>query len=407
MAEMKFRAGTALGPILPLAGAALLGACTVIAGGGGSTGMGTTGAGGSGGGSTVATSTAVTSSVATGIPPGATGKDVFNALEPDILGECGPCHKLGGPADAPFLALPDVYNSITSWPGIIVPIPSQSLILTHPADPTHGGGQAPDMSKELRAKVLPWLTLEASEIPTPMGSSKAYITPFKPLIKGAYNTVYLDPLGQSLTSSSLSFSATEVGDPPTMLVLSHIEAHPVADTTLHLVHPLFSVYPDGGGEMPDPIDSFSNVDALFSIGDDPTIGTGTLILTNWSKGARLGLAFDTAEVTGSGTPLADCKNLAGFKKEVVPQLQHCAMNCHSGMMMVPTAAMDLTQLMAKPDIACAQVKARINPDDPPSSDMLIVTDPSKQVKHGYKFGGDKQQYGAFKTAVTPWIISEK
>src|SRR5262249_6739375 len=152
-------------------------------------------------------------------------------------GECGACHKLGGLSEAPFLAEPDVYGSITSWPGIIVPTPSESIILTHPADPQHGHGMAPDMSKGLRAKVLVWLTKEAADIPKPKDANKPYITPFKPLLKGAFNTVYLDPLGQTLTSSSISFQAQELGDPPTMLVLSHVDAHPVADTTLHIVHP--------------------------------------------------------------------------------------------------------------------------------------------------------------------------
>ena len=64
-------------------------------------------------------------------------------------------------------------------------------------------------------------------------------------------------------------------------------------------------------------------------------------------------------------------------------------------------------MMMPVDAACAQVRARIHPGDPETSDILIVTDPSKQVAHGYKFAGNKSKYSAFKAAVSPWINAEK
>lgn len=384
--------------VAPLSTAALA-SCTVVPGAGLTTGSTTgdtsTGAGGSGGGGG-------------GAPAGATGKDLFEAFKADMLGECGACHKLSGVADAPFLAAPDVYSSITTWPGVITLTPTSSLLLTHPGSVTHGGGMAPDMSPALRAKVLPWLTKEALDIPKPSESTKPYITPFKPLLKGAFNTVYLDPLGKSLESSSISFNAVELGDPPSMLMLTRVEVHPVAETSIHLVHPIFTVYPAGGGEEPDPIDSFANVDETLTLKDDPALGTGTVILTNWKKDARLGLAFEAAEVTGEGTPLDTCKSQPKFVSEVVPQLKYCADNCHAGQEAKPTAAMNLSKLaMMPPDAACAQVRARIHPGDPETSDILVVTDPSKQIAHGYKFAGNKSKYSAFKAAVTPWINAEK
>lgn len=384
--------------VAPLSTAALA-SCTVVPGAGMTTGgtMGetSTGSGGSGGGGG-------------GVPAGATGRDIFEAFKAEIVGECGACHKLSGIADAPFLAVPDVYSSITTWPGIITTTPSSSLLLTHPGSVSHGGGMAPDMTGPLRAKVLAWLTKEALDIPTPAESTKPYITPFKPLLKGAFNTVYLDPLGKSLESSSISFNAVELGNPPSMLMLTRVEVHPVAETSIHLVHPVFTVYPAGGGEEPDPVDSLSNVDQTLSLKDSPTLGTGTVILTNWQKDARLGLAFEVAAVTGEGTPLDTCKNISKFVSEVVPQLQYCATKCHSGMVEKPTAAMNLSKLaLMPPEAACAQVRARIHPGDPETSDILVVTDPGKQVAHGYKFAGNKSKYSAFKAAVTPWINSEK
>jgi hypothetical protein len=386
-------------------GAVAVFSCTVVSGAGMTTG-GTSGdqstSTGVGGGGTGAGGS---------LPQGATGKEIFASFQADILGECGACHKLGGVADAPFLALPDVYSSIVTWPGIITLTPTSSILLTHPGAASHGAGMAPDMSKSLRAKVLPWLQKEALDIPKPTETTKPYITPFKPLLKGAFNTVYLDPLGKTLESASISFNAIELGSPPSMLLLKNVEVHPVADTTIHLVHPIFSVYPAGGGEEPDPIDSLSNVDQTMDLNDDPMLGTGTVILTNWQKDGRIGLAFETAEVTGVGTPLDGCKDDASkalFAKDVIPQLQYCADTCHAGKQAKPTAAMSLENLMMMPvDEVCARVRARIHPGDPDTSDILVVTDPSKQVAHGYKFAGNKGNYSAFKTAVSPWINSEK
>lgn len=387
--------------VAPLS-AAVISGCTVIGGAGmttgGTTGDVATGSGGAGGGTGAGGSA----------PIGATGRDVFETFQADILGECGACHKLSGVADAPFLALPDVYSSISTWPGVITTSPLSSILLTHPGTVSHGAGMAPDMSKGLRAKVLSWLEKEALAIPKPTESTKPYITPFKPLLKGAFNTVYLDPLGKSLESASISFNAQELGNPPSMLMLTHVEVHPVADTTIHLVHPIFSVYPVGGGQEPDPVDSFSSVDQKLGLTDDPSLGTGTIVLTNWQKDAHIGLAFELAEVTGEGTPLAMCTKLPEFEASVIPQLKYCADTCHSGMQAKPTAAMNLSKLAMMPaDEVCAQVLARIHPGDPETSDILVVTDPSKQVAHGYKFAGNKSKYSAFKAAVTPWINSEK
>jgi hypothetical protein len=340
-------------------------------------------------------------------PQGKTGQAVFLTFKDEMLGECGACHKLSGVADAPFLALPDVYSSISTWPGVITLTPTSSILLTHPGMVSHGAGMAPDMSKGLRAKVLAWLQKEALAIPKPTESTKPYITPFKPLLKGAFNTVYLDPLGKSLESTSISFNAVELGSPPSMLALTHIAVHPVADTTVRLVHPIFSVYPSGGGQQPDPVDSFSNLDQTLGLNDNPSLGTGTLILTNWQKDAHLGLAFETAEVTGEGTPIVMCNNPTLFLSAVVPQLQYCAAKCHGGQQVKPTATMNLKKLAEMPPLdACAQVLARIHPKDPDTSDILMVTDPSKQIAHGYKFAGNKTQYSAFKAAVTPWINAE-
>lgn len=397
-------------------------------GGGGSSGgegglAGEGGAGGVGGAASSASGTggAASSSAATGGAGGAGGgeadagpptlREIFEAFQPQILGECGGCHQLEGSADAPFLAAPDVYASITSWPGVILPDPKMSILLTHPGDPNHGGGQAPDMTMGLRDKVEDWLEKEAAALPKPDADAGVddYIVPFKPLLKGAFNTVYLDPLGPGLENASISFNAEELGDPPSILVLSNIQVHPVAGQTIHVVHPLFTVYPEGGFPEPDPVDSFSSLDQTFSLEDESLqLGTGALILPNWQKDAYLGIAFETIEVLGAGGESTACKDVASFKANVVPAMQYCAMTCHGGANPQAQATMDLSELNAEtPDAACSQVRPRITPGVPETSQILIVTDPKQQVVHMYKFKGNLKDYKAFKDAVTPWIMAEQ
>lgn len=396
------RAAWLLGLALAPLAAAFAASCSVVPGSSGgvssstSTSTGSGGAGGSGGGTGGAE---------------ITGRDVFEALKNDIMDECGACHQLGGAADAPFLAAPDVYASITSWPGIVVPNAPQSILLTHPPDPLHGGGQAPDLSASLHDKLLAWLQKEAMDLPSPDdldGGFKTYIAPIKPLLKGAFNTIYLDPISADLTNSSITFNAEELGDPPSMLLLTNINVHPVADVTLHVQHPLFTVYPLHMPGDPDPVDSFSGLDAIYALGGDPMLGTGTLILANWAKDARLGLAFEKIEALVSTGVVGTCHDVVKFHDEVAPQMQYCAMNCHGGTLIQAKEAMDLSKLDdPMPEEACAQVRARITPGDPMTSQILIVTDPKQQAVHMYKFAGNNNQYTSFKNAVSPWIVGEQ
>ena len=66
------------------------------------------------------------------------------------------------------------------------------------------------MSEELRVKVLEWLEFEADNLPVPEGPM-TFIDPFKPILKGALNTIYLDPFGPEFEYNSISFNAEELG----------------------------------------------------------------------------------------------------------------------------------------------------------------------------------------------------
>lgn len=346
-----------------------------------------------------------------GEAPQVTGKELFAEIEEELVGTCGGCHQEGGAADAPFLAKPDRYVSITAWPGIIVENPGQSILVTHPALPTHGGGEAPDLPEALKPKVIQWLEREAAERPETSATIGPQLTPFRPLPMDAFNTVYLGSLGPEFEYMSISFYATELGgtlEEPTMLYLYNITVHTVTGAPLHIVHPLFTVYAPSEPPDPDPVDSFSNVDQTFTIDTDPTLGTGQLVLTNWTKGAYLGLAFELIEVYG-GTPGtgSGCVDITSFHDNVVPAMQYCKDNCHGGTNPQAKNTMDLSGLnAATPTDACVQVRARITPGDPDTSPILIVTNPQEPVYHMYKFSGNVNKYNSFKDNVSPWIVSE-
>lgn len=350
-----------------------------------------------------------------GPTPAETGRSLFESTVLDgLMTECGACHQLGGIADAPFLAQPDVYVAITTWPGVIVSPSNYSTLLTHPASASHGGGQAPDLSAALRAKVQAWLDYEAEHLPKPDADANVLIPPFKPFLQGAFNAIYLDPLGDDFANLSVTFNAEELpagASKPTLLRLYNMQVHPIAGVSLHLVHPLFTIYPSGADPIPDTADSYSGFDQTYTLEGDPTFGTGELILSNWSKDARLGIAFEIYEATKTGGPVtATCKNVAKFQAEVVPQLKlwPCTTQCHGGANVQAQQQMDLSNIDAMPpDDACAQVRARITPGDPANSQILVVTDPTKQVIHLFKFAGNKNNYNSFKAAVTPWIQAEQ
>lgn len=347
---------------------------------------------------------------------GPTARELFTKIEPDLTVVCGKCHAAGGSADVPFIAgetVDERYTSITAWPGIVVSDPNLSILLTHPGEPSHGGGEAPPMPPKLEPLVHDWLAAEAKSLPEGDSDIGPTITPFKPLVGGAFNTIYLgDSLGDAFEFMSISFNAEALGGTsaePTMLRLANLTVHTVAGKPLHIVHPLFTVYYPAEKPDPDPIDSFSNIDQTFTIDGDPTLGTGEIVLTNWRKGAYLGVAFQIIEVYG-GTPGegGSCKDLATFTAQVVPAMQTCMSQCHGGKNLQAKGTMDLSELnLPMPEAACIQVRARITPGDPETSQIIRMPDPAGIEVHNYKFLGDLNKYNEFKTKVTPWIMAEQ
>src|SRR5262249_29380738 len=151
------------------------------------------------------------------------------------------------------------------------------------------------------------------------------------------------------------------------------------------------VLPPGGDPDPDPVDSFSNVDDTFEPGMAGTLGPGTLLLTNWRADGKLTIGFEKIEIvnpammTDGGMPMGPCKDVASFTTNAAPPLMGNCIMCHGGANAMAVGAVDMTALGSDPTATCGQVSNRVNPADPPSSQLFITTDPGGNAAHPYKF----------------------
>ena len=125
------------------------------------------------------------------------GKDLWAGIEADMVASCGTCHEAGGIADTPFLALPDRYESMLAWPGIVVTNPDESLLLTYAITGAgHSGTNLDTAANDLQARVREWLEAEASAIGDPVDTTKPHLDPVTPIM--GFNALYLNPLGTEL-----------------------------------------------------------------------------------------------------------------------------------------------------------------------------------------------------------------
>lgn len=340
------------------------------------------------------------------------GRDLFAAMEADLMKSCGMCHDVAGLADTPFLAGPDRYQSFVSWPAIVTSVPDQSILLTYSIV---GGGHSglnldsPALKDTLLPKVKAWLAEEAktaTEAPPPIGP---YMVPFVPII--GFNSKYLRALGKEFEGMAITFYADYLTD--TTLELTDIQIHPTTKAGVHVVHPLFTMYPVGADPIPEPGDSFSNVDQTYAIGKGGQLGPGTFVFPNWQKDARLSIAFEKIEVilpmveeAGPG-PTGGCKDTQAFIDNARVPLQQRCLGCHGGGNGQATAALDMSELAADAAKACAQVLNRVNPGDPPSSQIFVTTNPNGNAAHPYKFGGNADTFNTFRSNLSTWIALEK
>jgi len=340
-------------------------------------------------------------------PPVNQARDLWKILEPELVDACIGCHDFAGLANTPFLAGPDRYQRFVSWPGIIASNPENSLLLSYALIGKGHSGTNLD-SSELKDTVLPkvkaWLAEEAKNFTAPPAEVGPHIDPFVPIM--GFNAVYLDPLGPEFKGAAITFRA-ELLD-KTVISFSNIEVQPTGTSGLHIVHPLFIVHPLAKPAVPDPTDSFSNFDQTFEAGKGGPLGPGTLVLVNWSTDAKLSFAFEKIEKLAPPPVLmGGCKDVPSFEQYASAAFLKC-LDCHDGTDDKAQAAVDMSALGIDNALACGQIRNRVNPLDPPSSQVFVTTDPSPNgsAAHPYKFDGKLGNFEMFKNAVSVWIAAE-
>src|SRR5262249_44219606 len=156
---------------------------------------------------------------------------------------------------------------------------------------------------------------------------------------GGANTVDLSQVDAKLAGMSLTFMASQVG---TSLELSQLTVVAAPMMGVHIAHPLFSTW-NGNTAIPDPVDSFSNVDETVASGKTAPLGPGLLILPNYTAGQNLNVVFAVIEAKAPGTDgggaTPACKALTNFVTNVKPFFAQsgCSTQCHTGT--APTAGL--------------------------------------------------------------------
>src|SRR5215471_15026849 len=179
-----------------------------------------------------------------GIDPNAAPRRVFeHSVQPIMMQTCNVCHQ-GMAAGPPFMApMPDIYSTVKAWPGLVGGSPQGSKIYTK------GTHEGPSFTPGQLNIVGQWITAEAkagSGNPDGGAGGMARIPPFTP--QPGANSVDLGSLGPGLAGAKMNFDATISG---AGLQLAALQIVAPPSTGVHIVHPLFTIYPQTGSPAPD------------------------------------------------------------------------------------------------------------------------------------------------------------
>jgi len=316
-------------------------------------------------------------------------------VEPIITPACAGCHGVTGTTAPAFMvAQPDLLQNLLQYPGIIGSTPDKSRLYAK------GLHEGPAFTPDQKTVVGDWITFYNANRSGDGGDAKPVIAPFTPSMTAA-NSIDLAPLDATLSGVKVTFNAQMVG---TSIELTNLQIVAPASTGVHVTHPVFVIWDQNLNPVPDPVDSFSNLDETVFSGSSAPMGPGTLLMPNFASGDLLSVAFTLAEpkMGGSdGGTTTGCKNLTMFVNNVKPLLSAntCSTNCHVGAN--PTAGLkwDTT-----PDAAlCVVALTEINTTTPAQSQLLLQPDPAQNNGHPQKI----TNFGPFSTAVTNWINAEK
>jgi hypothetical protein len=312
-------------------------------------------------------------------------------------GAGGMCHVYGAfdQSSTPvWLGQPDPYLSAKKFPGVISADPYSSILLLKGP---HEGPAFTGPLASLGDSVTAWLTEEATEIVTAPLPTTAPL----PIAAGP-NVVDISHVAAGIPGASIAFTASATGE---ILTLSNITVQAPATAGLHIAHPIFALVPSGGAPVPDPVDSFSNVDQTLGVAQSVALGPGTLILEGYTGRTSLEIEFNTlapvapppAVDAGAG---GGCKNVAAFTANAVPAIQaNQCLTCH-GTGGAGNSSLDLSQVGIDDAVACAQALTKVDLTDPSQSDIILA--PTGAVA-SHPFKGASATYASM---MLTWIATE-
>lgn len=175
--------------------------------------------------------------------------------------------------------------------------------------------------------------------------------------------------------------------------------------------------------IPDQIDRYFAMKLNVKANDVVQIEGGTAAFGGFSSTDQLAFHFKALTPfkpdSGGSMTQTGCKVLATFKSKAVTPLSmpqaltgggtSSCMSCHAGGNSSAKGAMDLTQVNATSDamvqLACNEVRTRINLTTTDQSALYLAPDPAKATTHPIKLTA--AAFASFKTSVDVWAKAEQ
>ena len=332
---------------------------------------------------------------ADGAPQAPLAQALFTQLQPQLDQKCGgACHQQGTTLSAPkWLAGPDEYKSITSYPGIVTADIYSSKLENRPAN--HPASCLIDPGNEaLLTAVTTWLTAEAAAI-------AAIPLPTSATVDPSTGSVDLSPAATGITGAKITFTATQQGD---LLRFSNVMLVAPSSTGLHIISPIFVQVPGSGPEIDNT--DYSTTDLTVAAGASSQISP-VFYFQNWVVGSKLKIEFQkiqTATVQGSDAGSSTtCKDLTDFQNSAAPSMKANCTSCHAGGNTSATNSMNLTALNNNDyATACTQARTQVNLTTQAQSNVLLA--PLQQVTHPVKVFASNTSTGYVQ--IQTWVNKE-
>ncbi len=333
---------------------------------------------------------------ADGAPQAPLAQQLFQSLQPQLDQKCGgACHQQGTTLGAPkWLAGPDEYKTITTYPGIVTTDVFSSKLLNRPDN--HPASCLIDPGNEaLLAQVTTWLTAEAAAI-------AAIPLPSTDPVDPSTGSADLSNAATGITGAKITFTATPMGG---LMKFENVMLVAPGSTGVHIVSPIFTMVPSSGPEVDNT--DYSTTDLTVGAAGSSQI-TPVFYFSSWVTGSKIKIQFTKIEAAtvsagDGGTSSTTCKDLNTFTNSAAPTLKSSCGGCHGGGNGNATSSMDLTALSTNDyATACTQARTQVNLANLTQSNILLA--PLQQVNHPVKVFSSTGSTGY--QAILTWVNKE-